>query len=119
VARQTVAEIVANRRVAGDQDGAVRIAEIERVGQRQQRLTEHDVGQRRQLCAGLACVRQIAGLRHASAIDQHRDHANTASKRGRNFDGNEIVRSMKPAVTLLVSGIQPVGTDNGYGEIAR
>jgi hypothetical protein len=61
----------------------------------------------------------VARLRHARAIDQYRDHANITSERSRNFDGNEIVRSLKPAVTLLVSGIQPVGTDNGYEDITR
>src|SRR5262245_44149699 len=63
--------------------------------------------------------RQVAHLRHLRPIDQDRDHTNIASKRGRDFDGNEIVRSIEPAVTLLISDIQPVGTDNGYEDIAR
>src|SRR5262245_57655549 len=62
---------------------------------------------------------QVARLRHPGPIDQDRDHTNIASKRGRDFDGNEIVRSVKPAVTLLVSDIQPAGTNNDYEDIAR
>src|SRR5262245_26280893 len=63
--------------------------------------------------------RQVAHFRHLRPIDQDSDHTNIASKRGLDFDRNEIVWSIKPAVTLLVSGIQPVGTDNGYENIAR
>jgi hypothetical protein len=62
---------------------------------------------------------ELAHLRHPSPIHQHRDHTNIASKRGRDFDRNEIVWSIQPTGTLLICDIQPVGADNGYEDIAR
>ena len=60
-ARQAVAEVVADRRIAGDENRALGIAELARVRQRQQRLAEQHVrssGQRRGYLAGIG---QIAG----------------------------------------------------------
>ena len=54
-----------------------------------------------------------------SIIDQYGDHTYIASQRNSDFDGNKIIRIKEPALTVFVSGIYPVGTDNGYEEIAR
>src|SRR5262249_21635523 len=62
---------------------------------------------------------QAARLRHVRPIGQNRNHTNIARKCGRNFDRYEIIWIIKPALTHLVSDIQPVGTDNSYEKFAR
>ncbi len=59
--RQGIAEVVAVRGIARDQDGSLGIAEVEGVRQRQQRGAEQIVDDRNEMRARSFCLRQVGG----------------------------------------------------------
>ena len=66
----------------------------------------------------LESLRQVVGLRHHCAVDQHGNDRHVALERGFDFDAHEIVGIIKAAAIVLVRAREPIPADNRDQRIA-
>jgi hypothetical protein len=68
-------------------------------------------------CEAPQALWQITGLRHQGAIDEDRDHANTALKRSLDLDSNKIIGVVDAPPIVLVRG-NPIPPDDRDERVA-